>query len=276
MTYPYSGYQPSTTSYGPSGAPPYASSSGYGQMGPSYGYSAPLAPGYQPPPDRRQMEIQLNAYYAGACSDGVIDTNEVMNAVKLFGITIDITTARSLLQQIAGPARHINQAGFTNTIIDFVLSRRPPPCYYSSQSYGSPAPPYSSPTYGSPSYGAPPPPPPGYGGFAPPPPAPPPAPIPTSLPPGYSPPPGAITAGPSATYPNAQVASGLTKFYAEAAADGTIDGNEVIKACRMFGVGCDMAGASQLLAIVAAPEGRITQSKFVHHIGVYITRNLKY
>ncbi|KAH7826095.1 uncharacterized protein MONOS_14855 [Monocercomonoides exilis] len=239
----------------PYGAPPmYGSSTPYGAPAP---YGAPSPYGAPPPAapfDPFQARQQLVSYYAGACSDGVVETKEVQAAVTMFGVVCDPATATSLIQQIAGPERRITQQKFVETILGFVCSRKglpPPP----PPGYGAPPPP--------PGYGMPPPPP-GYGGYAPPAPA----------PSGYAPPPGAITYGPGATYPNQTVAAGLASFYARAAADGAIDSGEVIKACNQFGVGCDQAGAAQLLSIVAAPEGRITQDKFVHHIGVYVTRNM--
>ncbi|KAH7815166.1 uncharacterized protein MONOS_12211 [Monocercomonoides exilis] len=213
-----------------------------------FGSSAPFGAPSFAPFDPNQARQQLSTYYAGACADGVVETKEVQAAVTMFGIMCDPPTATSLIQQIAGPERRITQQKFVETILGFVCSRK----------------------------GLPPPPPPGFG--APPPPPPPPGygmpPPPTGLG-GYAPPAGAITYGPGATHPNPTVAAGLVSIYAHSASDGSIDCGEVIKACNQFGVGCDQAGAAQLLSIVAAPEGRITQEKFVHHIGVYITRNMK-
>lgn len=293
MSYPYPGYQPPSGGYGHSGTPTYGQYPPYGAPppppAPYPGYGTPPAPGSS---EMQNMEMKLNAYYSGACSDGAIDTNEVIAALKMFDIHIEKPAATALLRDIAGPTRRINQGSFTRTIIDYVMKRRPQgsfPARESTPPYGQYAPPYGS--SGQPPYGAPPPqtysyPPPGPS-YAPPPPPPPSG---YSPPSGYPPPPtygsppsapdpslppGAITYGPMATHPNPTVAAGLTSYYVKAAEDGTIDGNEVIKACHQYGVGCDMAVAAQLLAIVAAPEGKITQSKFAHHIGVYITRNMR-
>ena len=250
--------------------------------------------GYSHPPslhfDPVDLSLKLNSYYAGACTNGLIDTNKVVGAFKMLGITIAKPLAAQVLIRIAGPSKRITQNSFTTTIIDFIFeqeSTQPtrglshgfvaPP-----QSVQAPPPPYQ-PQYGPPPqpYGNPYPPPGVYG----PPPQqyppislPPPIPAPASKEPVSSPQPPpqptVITSGPQANAPDPGVAQRVAKFYADVTVSGRIDGYAVINICREFGVACDLTVAAQLLEITAGPERKITQPAFVHHIGIYITRNL--
>ncbi|KAH7828110.1 uncharacterized protein MONOS_5053 [Monocercomonoides exilis] len=237
MSFPNTSFYPLPTTF------PTPSPSSFQPSRAVLGYMPPVLP--QPivqvtiPPhlEYDRMSLQLAAYYAGARTDSMIDTNAVLTAVGLFGVSIDKPTAASLLQQIAGPRKTITQDSFVRSVIAFVYKK------------------YSIPL--------------------PPPRLPPPSvqiSLPSYLP--YNPKPSVVRSGPHATHPDPSVADTIASFYQTAAAGGRIDGNAVIKICHHYHVGCDMAVAAQLLAIVAAPEGLITQEKFVHHIGVYITRNL--
>ncbi|KAA6352897.1 MAG: hypothetical protein EZS28_051576, partial [Streblomastix strix] len=117
------------------------------------GYT-PIPP---PLPPVQDMRMKLECYYAGAVTDGRIDTKEVQGATLLFGIQLSIPEAQQLLRQIAGVRQSITQQSFVETIIGFVQSRHQqkiqsiPP--YMKPSVAQPQiPPYAEPSYASPSY----------------------------------------------------------------------------------------------------------------------------
>ncbi|KAA6383199.1 MAG: hypothetical protein EZS28_021273 [Streblomastix strix] len=153
--------------------------------------------------------------------------------------------------------------------------------------------------YGQPPPGYPPPagypPPPGYGappsgypqsaGF--PPPAYPPAgyPPPSGYPqPGYPPQPGygapaygaPVAYGPQSQAPDPAVQAYVAQTYAQVAADGRVDANEVIRICQAYQVACDQTTAAQILTAAAGPMRAITKDTFVYHVSLYITRNRRY
>lgn len=268
--------------------------------------------GVPPPPPEQVGPFDVNlarrnleSYYQSACSDGIVDVSEVRTAVQLFDIPCDAPTANALIQAIAGADRRITQTKFVETVLEHVCQRKgipkpplPVPLGNSFSSvpgpspYGAPPQPGYPPQYNT--YGAPPPgpayqqPPPGYGapppGYAAPPTGYSAPPLPP--PPGYGvpqqgysvPPPafsGQITSGPNANAPDPTVAAGVGVYFDQASMGGIINTNHVIHICTQYGVGCDVNGADQLLKIVAAPDNRITREKFVHHVGVYITRYKK-
>ncbi|KAK2960150.1 hypothetical protein BLNAU_5033 [Blattamonas nauphoetae] len=71
-----------------------------------------------PPPD--EMRRQLVIYYAGACADGIVDSQEIVTALKMFDVIIDINQARQLLVEIAGPQRRVNQDSFVAVLMNYI------------------------------------------------------------------------------------------------------------------------------------------------------------
>ncbi|KAK2941775.1 hypothetical protein BLNAU_23323 [Blattamonas nauphoetae] len=78
-----------------------------------------------PPPD--EMRRQLVIYYAGACADGIVDSQEIVTALKMFDVIIDINQARQLLVEIAGPQRRVNQDSFIAVLMNYIQRVRPSP-----------------------------------------------------------------------------------------------------------------------------------------------------
>ncbi|KAA6378963.1 MAG: hypothetical protein EZS28_025509, partial [Streblomastix strix] len=117
------------------------------------GYT-PIPP---PLPSIQDMRMKLECYYAGAVTDGRIDTKEVQGATLLFGIQLSVPEAQQLLRQIAGVRQSINQQSFVETIIAFVQSRHSQklqsiPPYMKPSVAQLQIPPYAEPSYASPSY----------------------------------------------------------------------------------------------------------------------------
>ncbi|KAJ4459812.1 hypothetical protein PAPYR_4211 [Paratrimastix pyriformis] len=57
-------------------------------------------------------QMQLKAYFAQACADGMIQVAEVQNACAICGVRIDPATAQQLLLQVAGADRRITEQEF--------------------------------------------------------------------------------------------------------------------------------------------------------------------
>ncbi|KAK2944351.1 hypothetical protein BLNAU_20745 [Blattamonas nauphoetae] len=224
--------------------------------------TAPLPVPSRPLPHTSQMYPQLQAFYAGAVSDGLIDVNEVITALRLFGINIDKYQARNLLVQIAGPQQRITQQSFCDGIIRYTQTLPPAPGY-------APAPQASAPPPQLPgSYHSPPPqsqyPPPPQQSYPPPPLSNPSAPY------------QAHQQSPSAPSAHRQLSQQeqvkLHNLYAQASANGAMNSNEVVTICSHFGVRITPQEASSLLTQVAGQVGRITQDRFVLIIGDFLAQ----
>ncbi|KAA6374083.1 MAG: hypothetical protein EZS28_030389 [Streblomastix strix] len=259
------------------------------------------------------MRMKLECYYAGAVTDSRIDTEEVQRATLLFGIQLSVLEAQQLLRQIAGVRQSITQQSFVETIIGFVQSRHQQeiqsiPPYMKPSVALLQIPPYTEPSYASPSYQQ------GYSGSQTLPhniqnpqyinSYPQISPYPqiqqsSSLPqlPQYQQPPIGGYLQQSSVYqppvgyqppianqygvnqygqqPDSLIAQRIATFYTQAAAQGRINSNAVIDICVQNGVACTSDVARQILSTAAGPEQKVTQDKFVYHVGFYISQNVK-
>ncbi|KAA6337172.1 MAG: hypothetical protein EZS28_052814 [Streblomastix strix] len=75
--------------------------------------------------------------------------------------------------------------------------------------------------------------------------------------------------------PDPAIAQLITIFYTQAASQGRINSNAVIDICAQNGVACTSDIARQILSTAAGPEQKVTQDKFVYHVGLYISKNIK-
>ncbi|KAA6366629.1 MAG: hypothetical protein EZS28_037844 [Streblomastix strix] len=75
--------------------------------------------------------------------------------------------------------------------------------------------------------------------------------------------------------PDTLIAQQIATFYTQAASQGRINSNAVIDICAPNGVSCTSDVARQILSTAAGPEQKATQDKFVYHIGLYISKNIK-
>ncbi|KAK2939898.1 hypothetical protein BLNAU_25192 [Blattamonas nauphoetae] len=97
-----------------------------------------------PPPD--EMRRQLVIYYAGACADGIVDSQEIVTALKMFDVIIDINQARQLLQPPPGQyQQYPPPTQYGQQPLQQSYTQQPP-----YQPYGQPQPP--TPAYGQAPY----------------------------------------------------------------------------------------------------------------------------
>ncbi|KAA6375631.1 MAG: hypothetical protein EZS28_028842 [Streblomastix strix] len=75
--------------------------------------------------------------------------------------------------------------------------------------------------------------------------------------------------------PDPVIAQRIATFYSLAASQGRINSNAVIDICAQNGVGCTSDVARQILSTAAGAEQKVTQEKFVYHVGLYISKNIK-
>ncbi|KAA6362856.1 MAG: hypothetical protein EZS28_041617 [Streblomastix strix] len=75
--------------------------------------------------------------------------------------------------------------------------------------------------------------------------------------------------------PDPVIAQRIATFYTQAASQGRINSNAVIDICAQNGVACTSDVARQILSTAAGPEQKVTQDKFVYHIGLYMSKNIK-
>ncbi|KAA6368561.1 MAG: hypothetical protein EZS28_035912, partial [Streblomastix strix] len=75
--------------------------------------------------------------------------------------------------------------------------------------------------------------------------------------------------------PDPVIAQRIATFYTLATSQGMINSNAVIDICAPNGVACTSDVARQILSTTAEPEQKVTQDKFVYHIGLYFSKNIK-
>ncbi|KAA6399178.1 MAG: hypothetical protein EZS28_005285 [Streblomastix strix] len=75
--------------------------------------------------------------------------------------------------------------------------------------------------------------------------------------------------------PDTVIAQRIATFYTQTASQGMINSNAVIDICAQNGVACTSDVARQILSTAAGPEQKVTQDKFVHHVGLYMSKNIK-
>ncbi|KAA6386022.1 MAG: hypothetical protein EZS28_018453 [Streblomastix strix] len=124
-------------------------------------------------------------------------------------------------------------------------------------------PPYVEPSYASPSYGQ------GYSGYL----------QQSSVyqpPVGYQPPIGyQQEMDQYVSQPDTLIAQRFATFYTLEASQGRVNSNAVIYICAPNGVACTSDVARQILSTAAGPEQKVTQDKFVYHVGMYMSKNIK-
>ncbi|KAK2941762.1 hypothetical protein BLNAU_23310 [Blattamonas nauphoetae] len=111
------------------GAPPQQLPSPYGSGGHTQDpppssvapYSQPPAPMGGPLPPH--IESQLNSFYVHATQTGNFNTQQTVEACRLFGVSCDNDTAIRLLTEVAGAERRVTQARFVEVVGRYIASR---------------------------------------------------------------------------------------------------------------------------------------------------------